>query len=116
VPATLTSSSSATCLPSSSNCQVILLEPGQQLELKPTDGSGSTATFTFKLSSIRAASYGSSAAAKSARTSTSAAGAQIVSASTSTTLASFFFDAGTGALLYRPGAPAGTTGATGATS
>jgi hypothetical protein len=116
VPADLTASASATCLPSLSNCQVILLEPGQQLELKPTGASGSTATFTFKLSSIRAASYGSSAAAKSARTSTSAAGAQIVSASTSTTLASFFFDAGTGALLYQPGAPAGTTGATGATS
>ena len=115
VAAKLTAASSATCLPSSSDCQVIELEPGQQLQLKPTSGSGSLATFTFKLSSIQATTYGSSAAAKSARTSASAAGQQIVSQSTSTALASFFYDAGTGALLYEPAASLGTTGMSGAT-
>ncbi|MGD0981169.1 MAG: hypothetical protein ABR946_06775 [Solirubrobacteraceae bacterium] len=115
VAAKLTASSSATCLPSSSDCQVIELEPGQQLQLKPTSGSGSLATFTFKLNSIQATSYGSSSAAKSARTSVSAAGALIVSQSTSTVLSSFVYDAGTGALHYEPAAPLGTTGTTGAT-
>jgi len=114
VPAKLTASSSVTCLPSASDCQVIELEPGQQLQLKPTSGSGSLATFTFKLSSIQATTYGSSAAAKSARTSASAVGEQIVSQSTSTALASFFYDAGTGALLYEPAASLGTTGTSGA--
>jgi len=113
VAAKLTASSSATCLPSSSDCQVIELEPGQQLQLKPTSASGSLATFTFKLSSIQATSYGSSSAAKSARTSVSAAGELIVSQSTSTELASFVYDAGTGALHYEPTAPLGTTGTTG---
>jgi hypothetical protein len=113
VAAQLTASSSAKCLPSSSDCQVIELELGQQLQLKPT--SASLATFTFKLSAIRATTYASSSAARSVRTSASAAGQQIVSQSTSTALASFVYDAGTGALLYEPGASPGAPGATGAT-
>jgi len=115
VAAKLTASSSVKCLPSQSACQVIELEPGQHFELTPTGGNGSLAAFTFKLSSIKASTYGSSSAAKSARTSVSVAGQLIVAQSTSTVLPSFVYDAGTGALLYKPGTTSGATGATGTT-
>ena len=115
VAAKLTAASSVKCLPSQSACQVVELEPGQQFQLTPTSAGGSLATFTFKLSSIEAKTYGSSSAAKSARTGISVAGEQIVSQSTSTVLPSFVYDAGTGALLYEPGASQGSTGASGAT-
>ncbi len=113
--AKLSASKSAKCVPSRSDCEVIELAAGEQLETTPTSSGGSLSSFTFKLSAIRGRTYPSSSAAMTARRSASAAGEQVVVQSQAPALARFFYALGLDALIYKPRVPLGTTGSTGST-
>lgn len=107
-------SSNVDCLPSLSDCQVVELTPGHGFYVEGSSAQG-TSKFTFVLDDISFEKYSSSSAATDARKSASPSGQQIVAASTSTELASFFYDVGLGALIYTP-PPAGATGSSGETA
>jgi hypothetical protein len=113
VAAKLTSSGSVKCVPSPSNCEVIELTSGEQLTLAPSASGTGISTFTFKLNSIHAQKFAKSAQASAARQSASATGSQFIAQSTSIGLASFFYSANLGALLYAKPVTAGSTGSSG---
>lgn len=113
VAAKLTSSGSVKCVPSPSNCEVIELTSGERLTLAPSAAGTGISTFTFKLNSIHAEKFGKPAQASAARQSASATGSQFIAQSTSIGLASFFYSANLGALLYATPATAGSTGSSG---
>jgi hypothetical protein len=113
VAAKLTSSGSVKCVPSPSNCEVIELTSGEQLTLTPSASGTGISTFNFKLNSIHAVKFAKSAQASAARQSASATGSQFIAQSTSIGLASFFYSANLGALLYAKPATAGSTGSSG---
>ena len=115
-----------TCLPSSSDCQIVELSPGEGLSLYPTSNTALIATFSFELVSIGATSYSSDSAATAARNAVSTAGQTLLPLSSSPELATLSFDSKLGALVHHS-APSGgssnssstgssgSTGATGAT-
>jgi hypothetical protein len=118
--------SGLTCLPSTSDCQIVELSPGQGLSLYPTANTALIATFSFELVSIGATSYSSDSAATAARNAVSTAGQTLLPLSSSTALATLRFESKLGALVHHA-APSGgssnsgstgssgSTGATGAT-
>jgi hypothetical protein len=122
VPTTLGGSSGSVCEPSQSDCQVIELSAGEQLQLTPSSSGTGVSTFTFKVTSLRAETYSSDAAANGARESASTVGEAIVGQSGASVLANFFYALGIGAVIYEPAppssstGPSGTTGTSGATS
>lgn len=113
VKATVTGS--VTCKPSAADCEVVELPVGAQLTLTPASPSSGVSTFTLKLTAIGAAKLSSASAAAQARQGAASSGEAILSASTSSVLASFFYDASQGALVYEPQNKLGTSGSTGTT-
>jgi hypothetical protein len=103
-----------TCLPSSSDCQIVELSPGEGLSLYPTADTALIATFSFELVSIGATSYSSTSAATAARNAVSTAGQTLLPLSSSPELDTLSFDSKFGALVHHA-APSGSSGATGAT-
>lgn len=104
---------SVSCKPSASDCQVVELPVGAQLTLTPASPNDGLSTFTLKLTAIGAAKLSSASAATKARQTAASAGEAILGASTSSVLASFFYDTSQGALVYEPQNQLGTSGSTG---
>ena len=113
VPVKATTLGSTVCEPSAGECGVIELPVGAKLTLTPSPANPSYSTFTLEVSAIGAAKLASVSAATQAREATSTAGQAIVSASTSSVLASFFYNVSTGALVYEAQTAVGTTGSSG---
>jgi hypothetical protein len=111
VKATVTGS--VTCKPSTTDCEIVELPVGAQLTLTPASSGSGVSTFTLKLAAIGATKLASASAAAQARQSAASAGEAILGASTSSALASFFYDAAQGALVYEPQNQVGTSGSTG---
>jgi hypothetical protein len=110
--------SAITCLPSTSDCQIVELSPGQGLSLAPTSNTALISTFTFELMSIGAETFSNSGAAMQAREAVSTPGQALLPLSTSTVLSTLHFDANTGALVeHAPsgGGSGGSTGSSGST-
>jgi hypothetical protein len=107
-------SDALTCLPSTSDCQIVELSPGQGLSLYPTSNTAVIATFSFELVSIGATTFSSDAAAAGARSAVSSAGQTLLPLSNSTALATLSYDAKVGALVHHS-APSGSTGGAGST-
>jgi hypothetical protein len=103
-----------TCLPSSSDCQIVELSPGEGLSLYPTADTALIATFSFELVSIGATSYSSDSAATTARNAVSTAGQTLLPLSSSPELDTFSFDSKLGALVHHS-APSGGSSNTGST-
>jgi hypothetical protein len=109
-----------TCLPNTSDCQIIELSPGQGISLYPTANTALIATFSFELVSIGATSYSSDSAATAARNSISSSGQTLLPLSGSPELATLVFESKLGSLVHHS-APSGgssnsgSTGASGAT-
>jgi len=112
-----------TCLPNTSDCQIVELSPGEGLSLAPTANSALIATFSFELVSIGAIHYSSDSAATAARNAVSTAGQTLLPLSGSPELATLSFDSKLGALVHHSLPSSGSsnsgstdsTGATGAT-
>jgi hypothetical protein len=111
VKATVTGS--VTCKPSTTDCEIVELPVGAQLTLTPASSGSGVSTFTLKLAAIGETKLASASAAAQARQSAASAGEAILGASTSSALASFFYDAAQGALVYEPQNQVGTSGSTG---
>jgi hypothetical protein len=107
------SGSKLTCLPSTDNCQIVELAPGQGMKLAPTANAALITTFTFELMSIGVTNYSSAAAAKQARDAVSTAGQTLVPLSNSTVLPTLRFDDKIGALVHQDAPSSPSTGATG---
>ena len=111
-------SSSLTCLPSTDDCQIVELSPGQGMSLKPTSNTALIATFTFELMSIGARTYASASAALTARDVVSTAGQTLLPLYNSPALQTLRFDDNTGALVHHSvpaGGSGGSTGSSGST-
>ena len=107
-----------TCLPSTDNCQIVELSPGQGMSLAPTSNTALIATFTFELMSIGAKDFSSSGAATQARDAVSTAGQALLPLYNSPELQTLRFDDKTGALVHHSvpsGGSGGSTGSSGAT-
>jgi hypothetical protein len=103
-----------TCLPSTDDCQIVELSPGQAMSLEPSSDPALVATFTFELKSIGAANFSSSAAADSARSAVSSAGQTLLPLLSSTASKTLRFDAKLGALVHQNAPGGGSSGSTGA--
>jgi hypothetical protein len=109
--------SGLTCLPSTSDCQIVELSPGQGLSLYPTANTALISTFSFELVSIGATGYSSDSAATAARDAVSTAGQTLLPLSSSPELATLSFDSKLGALVHHsvPSGGSGSGGSTGST-
>jgi hypothetical protein len=110
-----TKTTGLTCVPSSSDCQIAELSPGQGLSLSPTSNSALIATFSFELQSIGVANFSSEDAATQARDAVSSAGQTLLPLSDSSALPDFTFESSLGALVYHSSPSGGSSGATGNT-
>jgi hypothetical protein len=100
-----------TCLPSTSDCQIVELSPGQGLSLYPTANTALIATFTFELVSIGSSSYSTDSAATQARDAVSSAGQTLLPLSQSSALETLSFDSKVGALVHHSAPSGGSSGA-----
>jgi hypothetical protein len=115
VPAALASFATDPCIPSPTACQVIEVGVGHSFSLTPPKRDGQASKLTIALHALHAFRFSSSAEAAGTRDAASAAGEQLISSSSSTALADFFFDRSIGALIYEAPTTAGSTGSSGAT-
>jgi hypothetical protein len=115
VPNTLKLSKSVTCFPTRAECEIAVLNPGDQVEVLPAAGQKGVKSFTLVLGDISDESYSSAAEATSSRSSVAQSGQLLVSGSSLSELQNFVYHVGLGALVFDAQGGGTTTGASGGT-